>query len=266
MNGAHDAVDADASPLRPPRARFQRWLQWLFQIGLPDEEVRAAATAGQLYDIIVRELECAYETDDDSANRSLTAVAAKRLQDAMGVLFDVPPGWLSPEAEMEQFLPARRRRQAWGELAEEMDLRMPDLEISDDVARRSGALFGWALKLLLGFIFVGLLAYLLPHNLREFLGALALCGFTGAVVLFIASAFGGPSAVPSSCRTVGDTVLFLVGENPVRLGWGRLSREEIWRILQRGLADRFDLPADKVARDLPLADALMTSELPDDAV
>lgn len=274
LNLNHPPAPPEPFPRREPWANFQYWLQWVFQIGLPDEGVRAAATVGDLHDIIAEELQVAYETDDESAARSLTAVVTQRLQNAMEILFDTAPAIMSPSAEMDQLIPRRRRREAWTELAEEMDLRLPDLEIAERTIRRSGflvrsAFMTFVSSLLLCLLAAGMSAgtFGLPRNLSSALGALAGGGMLAALLLFLASTFGGKDiTTPPSCHTMGDTVLTLVHLNPVRLAWGRLDATEIWQVLQVALADRFDMPVDDVTRDLPLANAVMRSELPLDDV
>ncbi len=265
MSEADNVAGSDDLTPRPPWGSFRRRLEWVFQVGLPDDEVRATTTAGELYDIIIRELEIAYETDDESANRSLTAVAADRLQGALEILFDIPPRQVTPEAEMDDLIPSRRRERAWRELGEEMDLRLPEIVISDEVASRSGAFFRRAFQTFVASLLVGLCAALAPSTIPgRILAVLAACGFIGSLVLFAASTFGNRYSIPPSCRTVGQTVMLLVRTNPVLLGWGRLTSREMWQVFQETLADRFDLPVEEVTRELETAPALFESEFPEE--
>jgi len=270
LSESHDSDEPTPFTRKPPWANFQGWLQWVFQIGLPDEKVRAAATVGELYLIIAEELRVAYETDDESADRSLTTIATQHLRDAMEILYDMPRAMMSPGAEMEELIPRPRRRDAWEELAEEMNLRLPEIEIAEHTIQRSGVRVRSAFKTFVASLLVlGLGAAMSagtsgqPQSVGNGLLALGGCGIAVSFLLFIASTFGGQDfAIPRSCQTIGDTVLTLICLNPIRLGWGRLTGLEIWQVLQVALADRFDLPVDHITRDLPLADEVMRSELP----
>ena len=265
MSGLCDPDMLDRPRRRDEWSIFHSWLEWTFQVGLGPEDVCGAETAGQLNDLIARELEFAHETDDDSARRSLSATAVERLTKGVQDLFGVPSGRVVPGSEMDHIVPVHGRRGAWGHLAEAMDLRLPDLELAPHIARRRnllamGALL--ALILSLGLLVAGTVvdAFNRPSGLRDALADMVLKGMVLTIGLFGASLLGRPGRIPPSCRTVGETALTLIRMNPVRLGLGRLSRDEIWQVLRRALADRFEVPLDELTRDFEIADRVDPSQ------
>ena len=84
-------------------------------------------------------------------------------------------------------------------------------------------------------------------------------------VLFAACMLGTRSHIPHCCRTVGDTVMTLARLNPIRLGPGRLTYDEVWQMLRWTVAEETGISADEVTAELPIARVPAEGESPDDA-
>ena len=236
-------------------------LEWTFQVALPADEFGREATAGQLHGLVLRQLDRAWETDDDSTCSSLSARVSQRLGAAMQDLFSVSPGLASPSAKIDTLVPARRRRQAWWRLGEALDLRLPDLDVAPKAARTKNHLALAALAVFMASVLlfgcvVAIESLKGSAALREGLASLAAAGFIAATVMFCASLLGTKTHVPPCCRTVGDMVLTLARLNPIRLGPGRLTYDEVWQMLQWTVAEEIGIAPETVTRDLRIADAL----------
>lgn len=249
----------DTPDIMPPdhRTDLRTTIEWTFQVRLPAEQFARATTAGPLADLVAARLERAYETDDETTANSLSARVTQRLRAAMDDLFDIPPGLASPAAQMHVLLQDCRIRYAWPELAAAADLRLPELEFAPDVARKKNArakasAIGLLLTLALAMAAAIVDRFNGHEDLVSAMGSFACVGFLVTVVQFGLCILGKRDHVPDCCRTLADTALTAIRLNPIRLGPGRLSHEEVWQITRWTIAEELGVPPNEVTRDVPL--------------
>lgn len=262
--------EPDEWPAHDACCQLQARLEWTFQVSLDVEEFRQADTAGQLHALVMRHLERAWETDDDSTCSSLSARVAGRVRTAVCDLFGVSPGLVSPSGAMSSIVPLDRRKEAWRDFRETLDLRLPDLEFAPKAAwtrnrhaRAATLLFVPSLLLLLAGIVVDLFS--IDSDFTDAAAGLGCLGLFGAGVLFAVCLLGDKDHIPACCRTVADTVVTAMRLNPIRLGPGRLAPDEVWQMLRWTVAEECDIPAEEVTRDFQTAGAPCRIERLDDS-
>jgi acyl carrier protein len=93
-----------------------------FKISIPDEDAEQIQTVGQLYRYILKR--CGQAQN----NYCLSRLAFYRLRRALITVAGVDRASVSPKADLALFVPRRQRKALWKRLADESQLRLPELQ------------------------------------------------------------------------------------------------------------------------------------------
>ncbi len=106
----------------PEAAEIVALIEEEFSLDLPDSQLAATQTVGDLYQIVLDVLA-------SHADSSCPACKAfHRMRSALSSVLNVPKGSIRHTTRLRPLLPAQTRRTRWAAIAHHLDVRFPDLQ------------------------------------------------------------------------------------------------------------------------------------------
>ena len=221
-----------------------------FSIELPDAELGAVITVGDLYEVVLSKLNTATNAD------CLSSKAVYRMRKSLVDVLGVPCRSIRPSTSLEPLLPAEFRRQQWAEIAAGIGLPFPKL-------KRTRSQESWLLKLALILPTVIVLASwgsLRPHLglptdsllplIPAFLAWILLVGFTNSLLKTITQA----QVLEIPVRTAGELARMVLTMNfaefaPSSDASQPLSRDAVWARIVRIFSDQMQMDEEEIVPD-----------------
>jgi acyl carrier protein len=107
-----------------------------FKIKIPDEDAELICTTGQAYEYIARRLE------GQRGEVCLSAASFYRLRRAIMAVCAAGRSAVCPKAPLERFISLDRRREVWKRLSDELQLKLPPLQVAPSIRTTFGCLAG----------------------------------------------------------------------------------------------------------------------------
>ncbi len=203
-----------------------------FQVRITDEEAEQMRTVGDLYTLIIQQME-ACTPAARLAFPCPSSVAFYRTRRALMAICGAPRSAVRPDSRLEDLLPLPRRQHAWQEIGQALALSLPYLQRPDQLLQMQGGILKGVLLGGLATVVILPLGGAAPAV--GFLSLLASCVAAFFVALLMDRATAGQAVhVPEECATIRSLVERQVTRPRQDLVDGLAStagRERVWQEL-----------------------------------